>query len=170
MPRKSEPKELSVEETAAAAAAEIAERAEKSAAATASVAAAHAELVQAHHQAEVEYHRQASEAYFDLIDSQQKAYWKAIEPVEEARRKYIANCSAPQTQENWQICQDAYQELVRAESDFANNRELRDEIAEAHAAHWKAHIEAVKKAQGRAVRAYWAFLDALKEAGATSNE
>jgi len=156
--------EGSTAETTQGAATETQANTERTAASGPNVAAAYTDLVRAQQQAGLEYQAQCSEAYFDLIDSQQQAHWRANKPVEEARRKLMANCTVPQTKESWEKCQDAYQDLVQAESQLASNKELQDELLNAHSAYLRANIEAAKKAQDRCIRAYWSYLDALKDA------
>jgi hypothetical protein len=161
--------ELSTAQTTPGAYAETQANTEGGAVSCANVAVAYNELVREEQQAGLEYQRQCSEAYFVLVNSHQQAHWEANKPVEEARRRVMISCSGPQTPESWEKCQQAYQELAGAESELANNRELQDQLLKAHSAYLRANIEAAKKAQDRCIRAYWTYLDALKNAWATGS-
>lgn len=179
MPKRNRPQGLSSsvnDKVSASGAAEITQgtdpemqaKIERAAAVSANVAAAYTELVRAQQQAWLNYQRQSSIAYFDLIDSQQQAHWKASEPVEKVRNKLMASFATPQTRESLQKRQEIHQDLQRAQSELASNKELQDQLTNARSAYLQANIEATKEAQDRCMKAYWNLLDTLKNAGGSA--
>lgn len=131
------------------------------------LAAAYSNCFHAQQAAQLNYTRRSSDAYFDFLGAQQEAHTGAYRPVVEAHfRLVIAAQFANGGQDGMRKYQEAYQELVRAQTEYANNDDLRQRLQSAREEYTDAVRRARDDAEEESRAAYGEFIEALKRAWA----
>jgi hypothetical protein len=127
------------------------------------VVTAYFEYIRAQQEAWLDYQRHCSEAHFKRMTRQANAEWKAVSPIYEAQGRLMKTGDAvTQNPDKWQDYQEAYQQQVKAQSEYLQNKEYQEELKAAYLDYVEAEREAAKKAQKRSLDAYKTYLDALK--------
>jgi hypothetical protein len=131
---------------------------------------AYADWNQQQQEISVNYQRQCSDAYFQLMNDVNEITAKAKRPVEEAHLKLmLAGPTANVDQDSWQKYQQLQQDYNKALADFQSDQSRQEAFQKAYENYNAATQKAQEEAQNRMTRSNQEYLKVLKEAWSGMN-
>jgi hypothetical protein len=132
--------------------------------------AAYADWTQQQQEISINYQRQCSDAYFQLMNDLNEFTTKSKRPIEEAQLKLmLAGRTANANQENWQNYQQLQQDYNKLLADFQNDQSRHEAFQKIYESFNAATQRAHEDAQKRMTRSNQEYLKVLKEGWSRMN-
>lgn len=126
---------------------------------------AYADWTRQQQEISLNYQRQCSDAYYQLMNDLNEVVAKSKRPVEEAQMKLmLAAPAASVDQDSWQNYQQLQQDLNKVLSDFQGDNSRQEAFQKAYETYNAATQKAQEEAQNRMQQANQEYLRVLKEA------